>query len=75
MAVLTVECETATPDRLVIHVKTLADTLNTASPVDRVFSDRSAAIAYLDAWLEAWSLSRITAIDVEPWWGDAPRDE
>jgi hypothetical protein len=58
MVIVTIECETTTPGRTLIHVKTVADTLGVCPAVDRAFSDLSSALVYLGDWLHEWSRAR-----------------
>jgi hypothetical protein len=74
MAILTIECESATPGRVLIRVKSVADTITPTRMVERAFSDLPAALAYLGALFEEWVHTR-TVIDVETGAGDAGRDD
>jgi hypothetical protein len=54
IAILSIEVEPDAPERVLIRVKTVHDTLGDNPPDDRPFADARAALEYLGDWLERW---------------------
>lgn len=58
MAILRVELEEITPDRVLIHVETVDDVVEHDTPDERAFRSCSDAIEYLGTWIERWAAER-----------------
>jgi hypothetical protein len=58
IAVVTIECEESTPERLLIRVRTVEDVSADAPSLKRPFATVDNALTYMREWLEKWSGER-----------------